>query len=109
MLNDRKRSAHVVASRDTRCLEIPYDALEGSVKTKLVANLAAHLARKVVRDTELLQPIWQWPCPRGGVCEGYGAKVAARAWVWRLGWEPGGIPVDDADPAGLKSGQRTER
>lgn len=58
MLTDRKRSANIVASRDTRCLEILYDALEGSVKTKLVANLAAHLARKIVRDTELLQRIW---------------------------------------------------
>lgn len=58
MLTDRRRSANIVASRDTRCLEIPFDALEGSVKTKLVANLAAHLARKIVRDTELLQRIW---------------------------------------------------
>jgi glutaminase len=58
MLTDRKRSANIVATRDTRCLEIPFDALEGGVKTKLVANLAAHLARKIVRDTELLQRIW---------------------------------------------------
>lgn len=58
MLTDRRRSANIVASRDTRCLEISFDALEGSVKTKLVANLAAHLARKIVRDTELLQRIW---------------------------------------------------
>ena len=58
MLADRRRSANLVATRDTRCLEIPYDALEGDIKTRLVTNLAAHLARKIVRDTELLQRIW---------------------------------------------------
>ena len=57
MLTDRTRSADVVAVCDTRCLEIPYDALSGVVQAKLVANLAAHLARKIVRDTELLQRI----------------------------------------------------
>lgn len=57
MLTDRTRSADIVAVRDTRCLEIPYDALHGTVHAKLVANLAAHLARKIVRDTELLQRI----------------------------------------------------
>jgi glutaminase len=57
MLTDRTRSADIVAVRDTRCLEIPYDALHGTVQAKLVANLAAHLARKIVRDTELLQRI----------------------------------------------------
>lgn len=57
MLTDRTRSADIVAARDTRCLEIPYDALHGTVQAKLVANLAAHLARKIVRDTELLQRI----------------------------------------------------
>lgn len=57
MLTDRTRSADVVAVRDTRCLEIPYQALHGVVESKLVANLAAHLARKIARDTELLQRI----------------------------------------------------
>ena len=57
MLTDRTRSADIVAVRDTQCLEIPYDALQGVVQAKLVANLAAHLARKIVRDTELLQRI----------------------------------------------------
>ncbi|MFZ2208527.1 MAG: glutaminase A [Porticoccaceae bacterium] len=57
MLTDRRRSADIVAVQDTRCLEVPFDALQGSVRTKLVANLAAHLARKIVRDTELLQRI----------------------------------------------------
>jgi hypothetical protein len=33
----------------------------------------------------------------------------SRQALGRLGWEPGIIPVDDADPVGLKSGQRTER
>lgn len=58
MLTDRRRSADIVAVRNTRCLEVPFDTLQGSVQTKLVANLAAHLARKIVRDTELLQRIW---------------------------------------------------
>lgn len=58
MLTDRRRSADIVAVRNTRCLEVPFDALQGSVQTKLVANLAAHLARKIARDTELLQRIW---------------------------------------------------
>lgn len=57
MLTDRARSADLVAVRAARCLEIPYDALTGTIKAKLVANLAAHLARKIVRDTELLQRI----------------------------------------------------
>jgi len=57
MLTDRTRSADIVAVRDTRCLELPYDALSGTIQAKLVANLAAHLARKIVRDTELLQRI----------------------------------------------------
>lgn len=57
LLTDRTRSADVVAVTHTRCLEIPFDALSGAVKAKLVANLAAHLAGKIVRDTELLQRI----------------------------------------------------
>ena len=57
LLTDRTRSADVVAVTDARCLEIPFDALCGTVKAKLVANLAAHLAGKIVRDTELLQRI----------------------------------------------------
>jgi glutaminase len=57
LLTDRTRSADVVAVAATRCLEIPFAALSGSVESKLIANLAAHLAGKIARDTELLQRI----------------------------------------------------
>jgi CRP-like cAMP-binding protein len=57
MLTERRRSADVIATRETLCLEIPFDALQGTVQQKLLTNLAAHLARKVVADTELLQRI----------------------------------------------------
>ncbi len=57
VLTQGTRSADVVASRATLCLEIPFESLDGTLERKLLSNLTAYLARKVVSDTELLQRI----------------------------------------------------
>jgi glutaminase len=50
LLNDRRRAADVTATRDTECLEVKFDDLEGAVKTKLLLNLATQLSHKIYRD-----------------------------------------------------------
>jgi glutaminase len=55
MLNERRRSADVVAASAAKCYELFFEALDDSVRTKLVTNLAVYLSRKLGRDNRQIQ------------------------------------------------------
>jgi glutaminase len=55
LLNNRQRTANVVAAVDTICLEVGFDALEEAIRTKILVNMASHFARKIEQDTDLLR------------------------------------------------------
>ncbi len=55
LVNGLNRSANIVSTAYTECLEIPFDTLEGALLTKILINLASHLAEKLNKDTKLLQ------------------------------------------------------
>jgi glutaminase len=55
MLNERRRSAEVVAVSAAKCYELFFEDLDDSVRTKLVTNLAIYLSRKLARDNRQMQ------------------------------------------------------
>lgn len=54
LLNERQRTANVVAAVDTVCLEVCFDALEEAMRTKILVNMASYFARKIEQDTDLM-------------------------------------------------------
>lgn len=55
LLNQQRRTANVMATVDTLCLENGFDALKNPMKTKMLVNMASDFARKIERETELVQ------------------------------------------------------
>ncbi len=55
LLNQHQRSANVTASGDTSCLEVRFDALGETLRTKILINMASYFARKIQQDAELLK------------------------------------------------------
>jgi glutaminase len=55
LLNQHQRSANVTASGDTTCLEVRFDALGETLRTKILINMASYFARKIQQDAELLK------------------------------------------------------
>ncbi len=50
MLNERRRSADVVAASDATCYELSFEDLDDPLRTKLLTNLAAYLSDRLRRD-----------------------------------------------------------
>ena len=55
LLNENRRTANVSALTDTECLEVRFDALKDDIRTKILINMATYFARKIDRDTKLVQ------------------------------------------------------
>jgi len=55
LVNQKRRTADVVAATDSSCLEVRFDELPDRVRTKMLVNLASYFASKIERDTELMQ------------------------------------------------------
>ena len=55
LVNRKRRTADVVAVTEAVCLEVGFDDLSDAVRTKMLVNLASHLASKIERDTELMR------------------------------------------------------
>jgi glutaminase len=55
LFDKKQRTADVVAMTDTVCLEVQFDDMAESIRTKMLANLASHLAGKIERDTALMR------------------------------------------------------
>jgi glutaminase len=55
LLNRNRRTANVIASADTSCLEVAFNALPDAVRTKMLVNMASYFAGKIAQDTALVQ------------------------------------------------------
>jgi len=57
LLSRSKRTANVVATRETTCLEIRFDAIDDATKIKMLANMASYFAGKIDHDTQLIRQL----------------------------------------------------
>jgi len=55
LVNRERRTADVIATTDSLCLQVCFDALEHAVKTKMLVNMASYFASKIQHDTDLMQ------------------------------------------------------
>ena len=55
LVNRKRRTADVVAVTEAVCLEVDFDNLSDAVRTRMLVNMASHLASKIERDTELMR------------------------------------------------------
>lgn len=55
LLNQTRRTANVSAVADTRCLEVGFAALDDTIRTRMLVNLASYFASKIEQDTKLVQ------------------------------------------------------
>ncbi len=55
LVNRQRRTADVVAATEAACLEVYFDQLGDTVRTKMLVNMASHLASKIAHDTELMR------------------------------------------------------
>jgi glutaminase len=55
LVNRKRRTADVVAVAETTCLEVQFDGLLDTVRTRMLVNMARYLASKIERDTELMR------------------------------------------------------
>ena len=55
LINNKGRTADVLAITETHCLRVCFNALDDSIRTKMLINMASHLASKIEHDTELMQ------------------------------------------------------
>jgi glutaminase len=42
---------------DTECLELPFDALNDGLRTKMLMNMASYFAAKIEQDTQLIRDL----------------------------------------------------
>jgi CRP-like cAMP-binding protein len=55
LLSRTQRTANVSATKNTRCLEIGFEAIADSIKVKMLANMASYFAGKIDHDTQLIR------------------------------------------------------
>lgn len=55
LLNHSPRSADVGALVETDCLAVSFDRLTGSLRERVLVNMAGYFAKKIKRDTEWMQ------------------------------------------------------
>jgi glutaminase len=55
LVNRRNRTADVLATMDTVCLQVCLDTLNKDIRNKMLVNMASHFAEKIERDTELMK------------------------------------------------------
>ena len=54
LATQKRRTAHVIATVSTDCLEIRFDALNDGLRTKMLMNMASYFAAKIEQDTQLI-------------------------------------------------------
>ena len=54
-LSQTRRTANVMATMDTTCLEIRFEAINDAIKMKMLANMASYFAGKIEHDTQLIR------------------------------------------------------
>ena len=57
LATQKRRTAHVTAIVDTECLELPFDALNDGLRTKMLMNMASYFAAKIEQDTQLIRDL----------------------------------------------------
>jgi glutaminase len=57
LLSRTRRTANVLTTTETTCLEIPFDAIDDAVKIKMLANMASYFAGKIEHDTQLIRQL----------------------------------------------------
>ena len=55
LLSQTRRTANVMATMDTTCLEIRFEAINDAIKMKMLANMASYFAGKIEHDTQLIR------------------------------------------------------
>ena len=55
LVNERRRTADVVASTPATCLEVRFDALRDAVRTKMLVNMASYFAGKIEQASGPMQ------------------------------------------------------
>jgi glutaminase len=55
LVNRQRRTADVMATRDTVCLQVCFDTLSADIRTKMLINMASYFAGKIEHATQLMQ------------------------------------------------------
>jgi glutaminase len=55
LINNKNRTADVLATTETQCLQVCFGALDDGIRTKMLINMAGHFATKIEHDTELIR------------------------------------------------------
>ena len=55
LLSGQQRTANVSAASALHCLEVPFDALDKGIRTRMLANMAGHFANMLKDNAELVQ------------------------------------------------------
>ena len=55
LLSGQQRTANVSAATDLHCLQVPFDALDKGIRTRMLANMAGHFADMLKDNAELVQ------------------------------------------------------
>jgi len=57
LLSQKQRTANVVATTNTLCLEIRFDDIDDAIKMKMLVNMASYFAGKIEHDTQLIRQL----------------------------------------------------